>query len=186
MVNLSRFLRDSASSCAAAAVFACASFQQKRPSPGGKSPGLNAFVPASIHNIGFCVKVIVNDIQFQTAKKGTKNIFSILPVDTTSKFAQFRRISCNIFGLTSDTLRCILSAYYFKRQRRRGNTAVSLPLFISQPHKIGRKGSKTVFRSELRLRRLKRICIRRIGYRKGYRRRNNHEYGFRSIRQQGV
>ena len=32
-------------------------------------PGSNAFVPASIHNIGFSVKNIVNDIQFQTAKK---------------------------------------------------------------------------------------------------------------------
>jgi hypothetical protein len=141
-VKLSRFSRDSASSCAVATVFVCASFQQKRPSPGGKSPGPNAFVPASIHNIGFCVKVIVNDIQFQTAKKGTINIFSILPVDTTLKFALFRRKSCNISGLTSDTLRCILSAYYFKRQRRRGNTAVSLPLFISQTQKMSRKGCK--------------------------------------------
>jgi hypothetical protein len=38
-------------------------------------PGSNAFVPASIHNIGFPVKNIVNDIQFQTAKKVRKNIF---------------------------------------------------------------------------------------------------------------
>ena len=128
--NLMQYSRNYASSCVESAVLTHAVFSQKAPKPGRKSPGPNAFVPASIHNIGFCVKNIVNDIQFQTAKKGTKNIFSINPVDTISLFAIFRRKSCNIFGLTSRTLRCILSAYYFKRQRRRGNTAVSLPLFI--------------------------------------------------------
>lgn len=41
-------------------------------------PGPNAFVPASIHNIGFSVKNIVNDIYFQTAKKEAFNIFWLL------------------------------------------------------------------------------------------------------------
>jgi hypothetical protein len=125
-------------------------FSKKAPKPGGKSPGSNAIVPASIHNIGFHVKNDVNDIQFQTAKKGSKIIFSIIPVDTTLHFAIFRRKSCTNSGLTSATLRCILSAYYFKRQRRRGNTAVSLPLFLKKRHKKSAKPAicKRYFRSE--------------------------------------
>ena len=94
------------------------------------SPGSNAFVPASIHNIGFSVKNIVNDIQFQTAKKGTKIIFRSNPERSRRFYRSIRRKSCTNFGLTRKFSRCILSAYYFKRQRRRGSTAVSLPLFI--------------------------------------------------------
>ena len=54
-------------------------FSQKAPKPGQKIfSGPNAFVPASIHNIGFSVKNIVNDIYFQTAKKEAFNILWLL------------------------------------------------------------------------------------------------------------
>ena len=125
---------DSTSSCVFTAAVAGFVFCKKRPIRAEKSPGSNAFVLASIHNIGFSVKKIVNDIRFQIAKKARKNIFWYVHSDLHVFYAIFRRKNCRNFRLTSDTLRCILSAYYFKRQRRRGNTAVSLPLFIRKRH----------------------------------------------------